>query len=63
MVTIATGDAWLERFAVGFGLLGWFAYEAFPYTFGPFPRPVPGHGYTRDLRLAHTGWGPLDEKA
>lgn len=25
--TIATGDAWLERFAVGFGILGWFAYE------------------------------------
>ena len=27
VVTIATGDAWLERFAVGFGVLGWFAYE------------------------------------
>lgn len=27
VVTIATGDAWLERFAVGFGILGWFAYE------------------------------------
>lgn len=27
VVTIATGDAWLERFAVGFGSLGWFFYE------------------------------------
>jgi|SRR5690625_2438200 len=27
VATIATGDAWLERFAVGFGVLGWFAYE------------------------------------
>lgn len=27
VLTIATGDAWLERFAVGFGILGWFAYE------------------------------------
>ena len=27
VITIATGDAWLERFAVGFGVLGWFTYE------------------------------------
>lgn len=26
VATIATGDAWLERFAVGFGVLGWFVY-------------------------------------
>lgn len=27
MITAATGDPWLERFAVGFGLLGWGFYE------------------------------------
>lgn len=26
VITIATGDAWLERFAVGFGGIGWFVY-------------------------------------
>lgn len=27
IITVATGDPWLERFAVGFGLLGWGFYE------------------------------------